>query len=364
MRIIVVGAGLVGTAIARALARRGSEVVVVEKGVPGAEASWAAGGILSPLAECDDDGPLLRLCLDGLATTRTLAAELEDAGHDPMLIDGGTLDVAVDDDTEARLRARLQWQARVGVDEALKGRWLDVDDVRALVPVVSAVRGAAWFAGEASLDPRRLFAGLRATALQAGVTFLQRRVVGVEPRAVIVEHGGVSERQEADAVVVAAGAWTPQVKGADVAEGVVFPVRGQMLEVQGPAGAFRSVVFSHKGYVVPRQDGRIVAGSTMERVGFDKAVTPHGLARIGGLFSSLLPTLADAPVIGSWAGLRPGTIDGLPLLGRQRSGVWIASGHYRNGVLLAAQTAALVARAILDGDEEPLVPFRPTRFDS
>jgi glycine oxidase len=361
MRVVVVGAGLVGTAIARSLARRGAEVVVVEKGVPGAEASWAAGGILSPLAECDDDGPLLRLCLAGLSTTRALVAELADAGHDAGLIDGGTLDVAFDDDDEARLRARLRWQAQADFGEASCGRWLDVDDVRELVPAIGAVRGAAWFSGEASLDPRRLFAGLRATAQATGVTFVQRRVLAVEPRAVVVDHAGLSERHEADAVVVAAGAWTSQVKGADVGADIVYPVRGQMLEVQGPAGAFRSVVFSRKGYVVPRHDGRIIAGSTMERVGFEKALTPHGLARIGGLFSSLLPTLGDAPVVGSWAGLRPGTIDGLPLLGRHPSGVWIASGHYRNGVLLAAQTAALLTRAILDGDEGPLAPFRPSR---
>jgi glycine oxidase len=362
MRVVIVGAGLVGTAIARALAGRGADVVVVEKGVPGAEASWAAGGILSPLAECDDDGPMLRLCLDGLATTRTLAGELRAAGHDVQWIDGGTLDVAFDDAAETRLRARLQWQEQAGYSGGSGGRWLDADAVRALAPMVGDVRGGAWFPGEASLDPRLLFVGLRATAEAAGATFLRRRVTSVSRHRVVVDDDGVSTSLDGDAVIVAAGAWTPQVQGADVAADAVFPVRGQMLELQGPAGAFAPVIFSSKGYVVPRKDGRVLAGSTMEHAGFAKAVTPAGLARLGAMVQALVPSLQDAPVVSTWAGLRPGTKDGLPLLGQQANGVWIASGHFRNGVLLAAQTAALLARALLDDDDGALRPFSPTRF--
>jgi glycine oxidase len=362
MRVVIVGAGLVGTAIARDLARRGVDVVVVEKGVPGAEASWAAGGILSPLAECDDDGPMLRLCLDGLATTRTLARELHAAGHDVQWIDGGTLDVAFDDVAETRLRARLRWQEQADYLGDMGGRWLDADAVRALAPVVGDVRGGAWFPGEASLDPRLLFVGLRATAEAAGATFLRRRVTSVARHRVVVDGDGVGTSLDGDAVIVAAGAWTPQVQGADVAADVVFPVRGQMLELQGPAGAFAPVIFSSKGYVVPRKDGRVLAGSTMEHTGFEKAVTPAGLARLGAMVQALVPPLQDAPVLSTWAGLRPGTKDGLPLLGRQANGVWIASGHFRNGVLLAAQTAALLARALLDDDDGALRPFSPTRF--
>jgi glycine oxidase len=362
MRVVIVGAGLVGTAIARVLARRGVDVVVVEKGVPGAEASWAAGGILSPLAECDDDGPMLRLCLDGLATTRTVAGELRAAGHDVEWIDGGTLDVALDEAAEARLKARLQWQAKAGFEGETGGRWLDADAVRAQASIVGEVRGGAWFPGEASLDPRRLFLGLRATAEAAGATFLQRQVVGVARQRVVVDHDGVTDFIDGDAVIVAAGAWTPQVQGADVAADVVFPVRGQMLELQGPAGAFAPVIFSSKGYVVPRKDGRVLAGSTMEQAGFEKALTPAGLARLGAMVQALTPSLQHAPVLSTWAGLRPGTKDGLPLLGQQNNGVWIASGHFRNGVLLATQTAALLERALLDDDAGALQPFSPTRF--
>lgn len=362
MRVVIVGAGLVGTAIARALARRGVDVVVLEKGVPGAEASWAAGGILSPLAECDDDGPMLRLCLDGLATTRRLALELQAAGHGVELLDGGTLDVALDEAAEARLKTRLRWQAQAGFSGSTGGVWLDAGAVRERAPAIGDVRGGAWFADEASLDPRRLFVGLRATAELAGATFLQRRVLRVEPTRVAVDDGGVVGAVGGDAVIVAAGAWTPQVQGAGVATDVVFPVRGQMLELQGPAGAFSPVVFSGKGYVVPRRDGRVLAGSTMEHVGFDKSVTSAGLARLAGLVSALVPSLAEAPVVSTWAGLRPGTKDGLPLLGQQDHGVWVASGHFRNGVLLAAQTAVLLERALLDGEVEALRPFSPTRF--
>jgi glycine oxidase len=363
MRVVIVGAGLVGTAIARAFARRGCDVVVVEKGVPGAEASWAAGGILSPLAECDDDGPMLRLCLDGLATTRALAGELQAAGHDVQWLAGGTLDVAFDEAAESRLTARLQWQERAGFSGGTGGCWLDADAVRRIAPVIGDVRGGAWFPDEASLDPRLLFLGLRATAEAAGATFLRRQVTGVSRhRVVVAVDAGVIEHLEGDAVIVAAGAWTPQVAGADVAADVVFPVRGQMLELQGAVGALAPVIFSSKGYVVPRKDGRVLAGSTMEQAGFEKALTPAGLASLGGMVQALVPSLQHAPVLSTWAGLRPGTKDGLPLLGQQPSGVWIASGHFRNGVLLAAQTAALLERALLDGDDLALRPFSPTRF--
>ncbi len=364
MHVVVVGGGLVGTAVAHALRKKGVAVVVVERAVPGAEASWAAGGILSPQAECDVDGPMLRLCLDGLRATLALCEQLREelAGElgDVGLRKTGTLDVAVDDDEARALHARVAWQQALG----LEARWLEAADVKRRAPVGDVV-GAALFAGEASLEPRRFFAALRARALASGVRFLTgRRVVSVEPRRVTLDDGVV----DGDAVVVCAGAWTPQVQGAGVAAGAVFPVRGQMVEllIAGGDGTRAAavdaapVVYGCGGYLVPRGDGRVVVGSTMEHAGFEKRVTAGGLQKVLTTATSLLPTLAQATVSSTWAGLRPATTDGLPLLGCSSSGVWVASGHFRNGVLLAAVSAERIAAAIVDDVAIDPV-FQPSR---
>lgn len=361
MRAVVVGGGLVGTSVARALARAGAKVTVVERGVPGAEASWAAGGILSPQAECDVDGPMLRLCLRGLADMRVLERELaaEQGGGVDAGIGwraAGTLDVATTAEQVATLQARVAWQQALG----LSATWLDGAAVRARSPVGDDVVGGAFFVDEASLEPRRLFEQLRASALRAGVSFLSgRRVRRVQAQVVELDRdvegtrdaGREGERVTGDAVVVCAGAWTPHVVGAGVRDDAVFPVRGVMIEVDGGdvGRSFDAVVYGHGGYAVPRLDGRILVGSTMERAGFDKTITAGALSSVLHRAVTLLPGLADRPVLSQWAGLRPGTTDGLPLLGRSPSGVWIASGHFRNGVLLAAASGALLRDALLHG---------------
>lgn len=352
-----------GTAVARQLARRGVDVVLIERGVPGAEASWAAGGILSPLVECDGDGPFLRLCVQGLEATRRLLADLSthsgrDVAADVGVVNGGTFDVASNDDEAAHLQARVSWQQAAG----LPARWLDARETTAALPVVGDVVCSAHFAGEFALEPRLLFEAMRADLSRTSATLLSRRVLSVARNAVeLVDDRGVAGVIEADAVVVCAGAWTPQVRGSGIAADVVVPVRGQMLELQGPAGAFNAVIYGRGGYVVPRVDGRVIAGSTMERVGYDKAITVAGLARITAMVQALVPSLGAAPVTSTWAGLRPGTSDGLPLLGQQGSGVWLASGHFRNGVLLAAVSGELMATALVDNVALPTA-FSPTRF--
>jgi glycine oxidase len=370
--VVVVGGGLVGTSVARALARAGVSVTVVERGVPGAEASWAAGGILSPQAECDVDGPMLRLCLRGLSDLRILEGELRDefGGGNAGIgwRSAGTLDVATSDDEATTLHARVAWQRKLG----LAAEWLDGAAVRGRVPLGQDVVGGAWFADEASLEPRLFFQRLRASALRAGVSFLSgRRVRHVEETAVELDRdfegaldaGREGECLTADAVVVCAGAWTPKVQGSGVAADAVFPVRGVMVEIDGGdvGRSFDAVVYGHGGYAVPRIDGRVLVGSTMERAGFDKTITAGALSSVLARAVTLLPGLSGRPVLAQWAGLRPGTLDGLPLLGRSSTGVWIASGHFRNGVLLAAASGALLRDALLSAG--PLDrAFAPDRF--
>ncbi len=352
-----------GTAVARQLARRGVDVVLIERGVPGAEASWAAGGILSPLVECDVDGPFLRLCLQGLEAARRLIADLSahsgrDVAVDIGQLNGGTFDVASDEHEAAHITARVQWQQAAGLTATL----LDAQQTKAALPIIGDVVCAAHFANEFSLEPRLLFQAMRDDVARTSATLLSRRVLSVAKNAVeLVDDRGVAGIVEADAVVVCAGAWTPQVRGAGVTADVVVPVRGQMLELQGPAGLFDAVVYGRGGYVVPRVDGRVIAGSTMEHVGYEKAITVAGLSRITSMVQALVPSLGETPVTSTWAGLRPGTSDGLPLLGQQPSGVWLASGHFRNGVLLAALSGELMANTLVDNAALPAA-FSPTRF--
>ncbi len=362
--VVVVGAGLVGTAVARRLALSGAKVTVLERGVPGAEASWAAGGILSPQAECDSDGPFLRLCLDGLQASARVVAELQEStGLVVPEIAGGTLDVATSDHEEAHLKARVLWQQAAG----LQAEWLSRDDVRRVASIVDGddVRGAAFYENERSLDPRLLFEALRGGAQKAGCAFVRRTVTSVKADAVVVDNDGAREVMHADAVVVCAGAWTPHVDGTGIGADTVFPVKGQMVELLHAPGAFSPVIYGHGGYLVPRQDGRVIAGSTMERAGFDKHITVAGQAKVTTMISALAPALSEASIRHSWAGLRPGTVDGLPILGQHENGVWLASGHFRNGVLLAAISAERISNAIVDGVSDVdngLVPFSPRRF--
>jgi glycine oxidase len=353
MKVAIVGGGLVGTSVARALRLRLSgprdEVVVVERGVPGAEASWAAGGILSPQAECDVDGPMLRLCLDGLRATRDLCASLG-APAATGLRNTGTLDVAATDDDAHELQQRVSWQREIGLDAV----WLSANEVRARcgdgdIDLVGAeLKGGAFFGSEASLEPRKLFDALRASAAALGVKSITGlRVASVDSKSVRFEDSDA--HVDADAVIVCAGAWTPQVKGAGVDKNAVFPVRGQMVELLTELPTPAPVVYGCGGYLVARGDGRVVVGSTMEQAGYVKALTAGGLLKVLKTATSLMPALAEAPVSSTWAGLRPATRDGLPLLGRSSTGVWIASGHFRNGVLLAAVSGERIAAAVVDG---------------
>lgn len=347
MKVAVVGGGLVGTAVAHAIAQRArdkgtsADVVVVERGVPGAEASWAAGGILSPLVECDQDGPMLRLCLAGLEHTVGLVGRLQAPAV--ALTRAPTLDVAVAPDELGHLEARVAWQQALG----LPARMLRAAEVKERVVGIGGVHGGAAFDGEGSLEPRALFLALRAAAEGLGVQFKSgQQVRAVDAVRVTTDVGVV----DADAVVVAAGAWTPSVSGSGVAEGAVFPVRGQMIELQlERASVLPPVVYGAGGYVVFRADGRVISGSTMERAGFNKAQTVGALQKVLHTATTLLPAAQAAPLLSTWTGLRPGTADGLPLLGKSSTGVWVASGHFRNGILLAAVSGERIAAALLDG---------------
>lgn len=365
LRVVVIGGGVIGCAIARLLAREGAAVTVVERGEPGGEASWAAAGMLAPLAEAERDGPFLSLLRRSASLYTGFAAELrEETGVDVRYRTEGTLIAALTDADERELEERARWQGAAGLPvERLSGA-----ELRALEPAISeAARWGLRFAADRQVDNRELGRALWKAAEKAGAAFrLGAEATGIgrdRSRVTGVELAG-GERIEADRVVVAGGAWAGRLAGLPRRLPVV-PVHGQLLALRTSPPLLSHVVDSPRAYLVPRSDGRIIAGTTVEERGFDKAVTAEGILRILSGAVELVPALARAPVVESWSGLRPGTPDQRPVLGPdpEVEGLHYATGHFRNGILLAPITAELIASSVLDGTRDAeLAPFRVDRF--
>jgi len=361
--VVVIGAGVQGCAVALRLAQAGRRVLLLERSVPGAEASSASGGILSPGVEAEEPGPFYDLCAASLERWGDFARELErltgvSVGHRT----GGTLEAAFDDATARVLAGRAEQLARHGVAVEV----LDGDGARALEPGLSpAARGALWFRGESSVDPRPLARALSVAAHLAGATFLSgtvKRILHEGGRAAGVEHD--RGRIEAGAVVLAAGSWSPLVAGSGLPPGAVRPVRGQIALLDTRPPLLSRVVFSHRGYLVPRADGRVLCGSTMEEVGYERAVTAGGLRAVLDLTIEIAPALAGAALLETWCNFRPASPDGWPVLGASSiPGLFYATGHTRNGILLCPVTADAVSAAIL-GRPPPvdLAPFGVSRI--
>ncbi len=358
---IVIGGGVMGCAIALRLAQRGARVRVLERSIPGAEASSAAAGILGPQLEAHEPGPLLDLCLRSRALYPAFAAELlELSGLDVAYRPCGALQVAFTESAARTLDATLTWQRGRG----LRADRLTGDDARALEPKLSPqALVAAHYPDDHQVDTRLLVRALSMAAARVGVEFVTGYVRGVRVdagRVVGVDLDGVT--MDAPHVVLAAGSWSSLVPGAGIDPLQVRPARGQMLQLQTRLPLFKRIIASDRGYLVPRSDGRLIAGSTMEHAGFEKQVTAGGLAKILGMALELCPSLADAQVQDQWAGLRPDTEDHLPILGPgPLPGLLIATGHFRNGILLTPVTADLIAQLLVEGRTG--VDISPFRFD-
>ncbi|MFY9781611.1 MAG: glycine oxidase ThiO [Candidatus Baltobacteraceae bacterium] len=362
--IVVIGAGLIGLAIAYELAKRGADVRVLESREPGGAASWAGAGMLAPYTESEGADEFERFCADSLALFPAYAQELrERGGVDSHLRLDGLMEVARDGENASRLRAQAEALARRGV----RARWLDFDEMRSLEPAlgVSAL-GASLVEDEGQIDNRRLGRALLAACAAAGVRVEAqagnvaieadaRRVLGVRTSSGFLP---------ADAVVNAAGAWAGELEGVPAQARVpVVPVKGQMLALAMPKGLVTRVVWIPGAYLVPRREGRLLIGATAERAGFDVRVTAGGVRRLLDAALSALPALRELALCETWAGLRPGSPDGRPFIGETSLGrYFVATGHYRNGILLAPATARVVADA-LEGKPPRYGPetFAPSR---
>jgi len=359
--VAIIGAGVIGCAIARELARRGAgRIVVIDRGEPGGEASSAAAGMLAVASSRLRRGALADLKRASAALAAPLAAELRDeTGIDVEYASSGVLDLAFSSREAEQLDRFVVRQRERGftIDT------LDGDTVRARYPEINpAVRGAALFADDASLNATRFVEALHASAAKRGVTFRLGAPVGriVARGGRVLEIAVGEERLAPRHVVIAAGAWAGDVGALLRAPIPVWGDRGEMLAVKArtPLGM---PVFWGDACLVPRPDGEVLIGSTSAPRTREKIVTAAGAALLLGRAVRMLPALAEAPVTRVWSGLRPQSRLGRPIIGPVRgyANVTAACGHHRSGVLLAPITARLIGELLLDrATSRDLQPFR------
>jgi glycine oxidase len=365
--VVVVGGGVIGLGIAWRAAQAGITVTVVDQ-APGRGASWAAAGMLAPVTEVHyGEQPLLRLNLDAAASWPAFAAELEAAsGRGIGYRRCGTLTVARDADDNAALDDLYRFQLRCGLQvERLRSR-----DCRRLEPgLAPGVRGGVLAAGDHQVDNRALVQALLTACRRAGVALLAGRATEllVDGERVVGVRLAGGERLAGGTVVLAAGCWSGGLRG--LAPGLlpgVRPVKGQLLHLRGPASEplCQRNLRGLEVYVVPRADGRVVVGATVEEQGFDTRVTAGAVHDLLRAALELLPDVAELELVETVAGLRPGSPDNAPLLGPAgQDGLVVATGHYRNGILLTPVTAASMAELLATGKApEVIAPFSPGRF--
>jgi len=355
--VIVCVAGAIGCAIARELAGSGASVALLDRHHPGAEASGAAAGLLTTQADAPADSPFARLCHASGALYPHLARDLfDETGIDVHLSRCGTLRVAAPDGADAGEMAELaDWQAAAGWPvERVSGQDLAELSGGALS---SEIADALHFPEEAVVDNRELVRALRTSAERRGARVLPGRAVRsilLGPDGSCAGVGTPEGDVAGETVIDAAGAWS------DLDPALPFPipvrpVRGQIVEVAEGGGGVPRVLMREGFYVAPREHGRILLGSTAEEAGFDKRVTVEGIRDLTTRAVALAPRLSRARFVDAWAGLRPAAPDGLPILGETPvPGFYLATAHFRNGILLAPGTAMAIA---------DLVQRRPPRFD-
>ncbi len=365
--VLIIGGGVIGLSIARELHKQGEKrITLLEKSVCGGEASWAAAGMLGPQADSPGTGAFFDLCCGSRDLFPALAAELlDETGIDIDLDRAGTLYLAFTDADMLEVAERYNAHRNAG----LAVEYLSADETRSAEPFVSPdVREGLFFADDWQVDNRKLCAALTSYARSNGIVI--RENTNVET--LIVEDGRVTgaragdEQFDADITVIATGAWTSLIKLGDAELPVkVEPVRGQMIAFHTAKRLFQRVIHSPRGYLVPRSDGRIIAGSTTEKAGFDKTVTKSAEINLSEMAYEAAPSISGLQIADSWSGLRPFAADALPLLGPIDGvdGLFIATAHYRNGILLAPITAKLAAENLIDGaDSKYFDTFGSGRF--
>ena len=344
-KCIIIGAGAIGLLSARLLAQAGHEVQIIERGEPGMESSWAGGGILSPLYPWRYPDSINQLADYGQQHYPALIQSLRDeTGIDPQLLNSGMLLL---DSPEAGINDwAKQWNHPVKFPTSSTA-------LRAIQPGLStAYQSATWLPDLKQIrNPRLMAALLASTKLQSGITITantpvtglitdQQRTTGVR-----TENGD----HHADTVLICAGAWSSGL----IPDGAtkfrrIEPVKGQMLQFQAPPDLLSCMVMENSRYLIPRKDGLILAGSTLEHTEFNKNLTDNAREQLRNFAIGVLPVLAKMPVVNHWAGLRPGTSQGIPLIGEHPdiAGLYVNAGHFRYGIIIGLASAQLAVNLI------------------
>ncbi|MCB0830067.1 MAG: glycine oxidase ThiO [Solirubrobacterales bacterium] len=367
--VIVVGAGLIGLSVAWKLALDGASVTLLEREKPGAGATGVAAGMLAPIGELDFGEPeLLELNLRSRRLYPDFVAGVEaETGMDTGYRHTGALHVALDRDEAGELRRIMELQQSHGLDS----KWLGPMAARDLEPGVSpSLAGAVLVEDDAVVDPRALVEALRSGLEARGTRIVPAEVSGLlrdssgKVTGVLTGDGEFTAR----VVVAAPGAeagvaeWLPEE-----VRPPVRPVKGQVVELRGDtdAPACERILGSERVYIAPRPDGRLILGATVEEMGFDRRVTGGGVHELLREAYRLLPDVAEMEFIGAIAGLRPGTPDNVPVIGPAGiEGLILATGHYRNGILLAPVTAEAVVDFVQGRQPEGLTAASPARFEN
>ncbi|NIP82982.1 MAG: glycine oxidase ThiO [Gemmatimonadetes bacterium] len=366
LEVVVVGGGIAGATVALELVDRGAAVNVVDAEGVGGAATGASAGMLAPQYESAGPGPLFEMAVRSRDRYPTFVDRVEAlSGRSLRLRRDGMLVANLTDAERRRAESDVEWQGSAGQ----RAEVIDADAARRLEPGLgSSAESYLWLAAEGQVDSQAL-----AVALGEALAATDARVVTGRRVAALVSRGGrvTGVRLEdgrslaADAVVVAAGAWSGELEGLPRTI-PVRPVRGHMLRYPAGSAALGRLVATHAGrYLVPRSDGTVLAGSTMDEVGFDRSLSDAGLAAVARSAAELLPALADAEPVERWADLRPLSEDGLPILGPDPDldGLVYATGYGRNGILLGPLAGRIAAGMVLgEGDESEWLAFSPARF--
>ena len=375
--VLIVGGGLIGGSIAFELASEKLRVAVLDRQEPGREASWAAAGMLSPGPDSTEAAALVPLGKESLRLYSEFIAAIECAsGQSTDFTRNGTFEVFRGPGAESARNKMVAEFHHLGLAAAA----MSPNEARKLEPSLGPQASAiAWLPEEATVDPRLLVEAALAAAAHRGAEIRTNCAVEclLYERGACVGVAANGQKIAAKQVVIAAGSFCGSI--ADAAHEAdsqsqpqlrqyapVHPVRGQMLALRSETVQLEKVLRSQHGYLVPRRDGRIIAGSTLEDAGFVKQVTPQGVRQILDAALELAPALADAKIVEEWSGLRPGTPDLLPIIGpTDIAGLWLATGHYRNGILLAPATAKIIRDWIVNGKSDfKAESFSPLRFST
>lgn len=353
--VIVVGSGIIGCAIARELAVRGIACTVIDDRPVGGGATQASAGMLAPHVEAHAGGPLLELGLGSLEMYPSWVGDVrEESGLEIEFGHRiGTLEVALTADRAAEIRRHGR----------AYGEWLGPTDAARACPYLGPTMGALWNEEHGYVAAQQLAVALARAAERGGATFERARVLEIASASAGLRLTTTAGVHHAAQVVLAAGAWTNAIQG--VRTPPVRPVRGQLLQLEWRGGPLQTVIFGPDCYIVPRQDGSVLVGATVEDAGFDERTTEEGIRGLLAAATNLLPILKESRLIEARVGLRPATPDDLPVIGPDPdvAGLVHATGHYRNGVLLAPITAKLIGDLILDGRADAqLENFRVDRF--